>query len=161
MRMTSQRNESHIQQVVVWETRNCDGLPAKSLARIYGCGIQAVERRSLVTLSRVTVKVVMDRVLHEGRTKFALLKSLVLEPDYLDFSQLIDKCENHDTEELRSALRFLLVELLNVFGNITAEVLTIPLHQELMAVTVESVLRISNSQPLREVATPKSNRGKL
>lgn len=138
--MIVHRNKSHAEQVSLWDEKICAGLDLNTFVRTYGCAIQAVELRSLVTLSSVTVKVVIDRALHESLGKYPLLSWVSVEPERLDLSRLIGQCESYDPSEVRQALQFLLIEVLNVLGNITAEVLTPALHTELLRVTAESVL---------------------
>lgn len=94
--------------------------------------ILAVELRASVTLSQVTMLVVLDRVLRQSLEKFPVLSS-VTSSNLINFKNL-DTHKN--PEELSTALRFLLLELLRVIGRITADILTTPLHQELIKVTL-------------------------
>ncbi|MEK6555934.1 MAG: hypothetical protein AABZ31_11880, partial [Bdellovibrionota bacterium] len=60
--MARQRNELHIKQVEIWKKKN-SGLSDKELPQLYINGILAVRRRSLITLSKVTVTAVVERIL--------------------------------------------------------------------------------------------------
>lgn len=156
--MIVHRNESHANQVNEWDAKICAGLDLKSFVRTYECAIQAVENRSLITLSSVTLKVVVDRALNESIEKFALLSWATVEPERIDLSRLLEKCESYDPTEIRKALRFLLIKILNVLGNITADVLSPALHSELMLVNAETILAPSEFHALRAVKATKSNR---
>jgi len=47
--------------------------------------------------------------------------------------------------ELRDALRFILVELLTVIGNLTAEILTPELHLEIYSVVLPEAIHVGKS----------------
>ncbi|MGZ6442268.1 MAG: hypothetical protein ACXWRU_19585 [Pseudobdellovibrionaceae bacterium] len=134
--MTVHRSDAHAKQVDLWVSRNAKDLSAKERPHLYAKAIQAIERRSLNTLSSVTVLVIVDRAIHETKENFPLLTQVKSEAEGIDFSALFDKPDTN-YEELECALRALLIELLSVLGNITADVLTVPLHKELMDVTIE------------------------
>lgn len=157
--MTVHRNSTHEKQVQAWEKENTQGLRPDQLVQLFGSAIQAIEQRSLVTLSIVTVQVVVDRALHESLGKFPLLSAVQLEPQGLNFSGLVQTSEHTKADDVRDALRHFLVELLNVLGNITADVLTDPLHKELMGVTCERALKTSEVQNLQSRNTSKTKRG--
>lgn len=128
-------HRTHEKQVLAWEEMNTQGLRPEQIAQLFGSAIHAIEQRSLLTLSSVTVQIVADRVLHESREKFPILSLVQTESGGLNFNSLIQTCERSTVTEVGDALRYLLVELLSVIGNITADVLTAPLHKELMRVT--------------------------
>lgn len=153
--MSIDQSNAHKDFVNLWEEKNVQGLRAEQIIKIYGSAILAVERRCLDTLSSVTVQVVLDRVLHEGLVKFPLLSNVTIEPMGLNLSGLNQNNGNFKLEEISDALRYLLVEFLTVIGNITSEVLTVPLHKELMEVTRESALTILEVQSLRTLNTAK------
>lgn len=118
------------------------GFDCAQIAQIYAFAIQAIEKRSLVTLSSITVKVVADRVLHENREKFPLLALVTLEEQRMNTSRLSEGIADYGIEDVRNSLRHLLVQLLTVFGNITADILTEPLHRELLKITSESLPKL-------------------
>ena len=108
--------------------------------------IQAVHKRSLNTLSKVTVGAVVDRTLHECQEKFPLLSKISSEPDGLHFTHFFDQIQKVKQQEVQDSLEYLLIELFEIFGKITAEILTKYLHQELMTVTYESA-KIKSESP--------------
>lgn len=158
--MTIHRNDTHAMQANAWADKNARGLSSDQLVQLFSKAIRAIEQRSLVTLSSVTVMVVIDRALHESNEKFPLLSEIKIAAEGMDFSDLLEKSDNHKSELLREALLCLLVALLNVLGNITADILTHPLHKVLMEVTGESAPVTSEQRSLRAVNSTKKNREK-
>ena len=104
--------------------------------------------------------VVVDRAIHESKGEFPMLSQIKSEAGGINFGGLLEKTDTIKADELRLALRDLLIELLRVFGNITADILTVPLHQELMSVTNDSPLKASLPQALRAMNPAKNNREK-
>jgi len=155
--MTVHRNILHTEQVEAWEMKNAQSVSSKELPQLYAKAIQAIEQRSLATLSRVTVSIVIDRALHEIKEKFPTLDQVKATPEGIDFSVLLGT-PDLNSNELKNAFREVLIELLNVFGNITGNILTGPLHKELMAVTHERPLYSSVPQTLRSMNPAKNNR---
>ena len=155
--MIDSRNDIHAKQVDAWALKNTAGLPPEKLVRLFEIAIQAIEQRSLTTLSSVTVMVVLDRALHQSKEIFPLLAAVTLDPKGVRLDGIIANSGHHKPEELQAALRHLLVEILSVFGNITAEVLTVPLQKELSKITCESVLKTPEAQGLRVIKSPKTN----
>ena len=66
--------------------------------------------------------------------KFPILSEVKLINKHPNFQEL-PNTGNHKPEELVEALRFFLIELITVLGRITADILTAPLHKELLKVT--------------------------
>lgn len=155
--MTVHRNDIHLKQVEAWESRNAKSVPEKDLPKLYAKAIQAIERRSLATLSSVTVLVVVDRAIHETKAKFPILDRVKTVSNGIDFSALFD-ASDVNLVSLQQGLRELLIELLRVLGNITANVLTSPLHKELMGVTSERPLFVAEPTTLRSVNSEKLKR---
>jgi len=152
--LKADQNNTHKELVNLWEEKNTKDLRDEQLIQVYGGAFQALESWCLATLSRVTINVVIDRVLHLGSEKFPILSLITIEPSGLSLKGLIQNIKNYKTEEIREAFSYLLVEFLTVIGNITSNVLTASLHKELMEVTTESALQILEVQNLR------SKRGK-
>lgn len=151
--------QTHKELISLWEEQNTKGLGAGQLIQLYVSAFQAIERRCLATLSSVTLKVVIDRVLHQGTEIYPILSLITLESSGLSFRALIQKNENYKIEELKEALSYFLVEFLTVIGNITSGVLTASLHKELMGVTREIALNVLEVQNLRAMNSVKKKRG--
>jgi hypothetical protein len=135
--MIALRNEMHIRKVNEWETSHGTGLSSKELVNLYSSAIQAMVRRSLETLSAITVLVVLDRVLNEVKEGYPFLSEIKADSQGINFDSFLEK-EGLDPEEFKRALHEFLVGLLTVLGNITADILTTPLHKELMTISVAS-----------------------
>ena len=132
-----QRNELHIVQVELWKKKNAN-FSSDQMIHLFVNAIQAVHKRSLNTLSNVTVGAVVDRTLHECKEKFPLLSKISSAPDGLQFDHFFDQMQKIEQQEAQDSLEYLLIELLEIFGKITAEILTKYLYQELMTVTSEN-----------------------
>ena len=130
------RESDHHTCVDVWiEDQACDR-PVPQLLALFDCALAAVWQRAHHTLGDVTVRAIMDRVLHTATDHHALLSSLKLEATGIRCEDLGGRVRSG--EELTDAMRFLLVEFLTVLGNLTADILTPALHAELRAVTAPS-----------------------
>lgn len=130
--------DNHAQVSEEWESKNIIGLSIDQQILLLEKGIHAIEQRALRTLSSITLMVIFDRVLYQGIEKFDILSEATIN-NGISIEALIRTDNNLDYKiNLIEALRFLLIELLRVLGRITAEILTKPLHYELMNVTFES-----------------------
>ncbi len=132
--MSRQRNELHIKQVEKWKRKNGD-LSDDQIAVLFMNGISAVRRKSLGTLSGVTVGAVIDRVLAESQQRFPVLSVIVSDQKGFHFNIFIVRIKDVKPSLVQEALKELLLELLESFGRITSEILTKSLHQELMTIT--------------------------
>jgi len=148
--MNVHRIDAHEKQVRIWETENAKGLSKEQLVPLFAKAILAVEKRSLVTLSSVTVMVVADRAIHESKEKHPILANIKIDPNGMDFSELLKMNNSQVAEEACDALRYLLMEYLMVLGNITAQILTTALHRELMMVTGEGAPALSPKKTNRD-----------
>lgn len=149
--MARQRNELHTKQVAAWKNKN-SGLTDKELSQLFINGILAVRHRTLATLSNVTVTVVVDRILLECQERFSILSEVTNDSEGLHFDKFSDKIHGFKPKTVQEALQELLLDLLEVFGKITADILTKNLHQELMTVTNQA----SNIDLAPLVAVPLS-----
>lgn len=136
--MNSDQKDAHSQVVHEWESKNNIGLTLDQEVQLLEKGIHAVEQRALRTLSSITLMVILDRVLQQSTEKFDSLSEANI-INGLSIEALLQTDRNQDSKKiLIEALRYLLIELLRVLGRITADILTNPLHNELMNVTFES-----------------------
>jgi hypothetical protein len=157
--MTIHRSKNHLEQVEAWEKVNCENLSAQETVSIYSTAILAIRQRSLATLSSVTLTVVEDRALHQSLEKYPFLSEIKLLADGINFDDLHKASGRIRVPELKEAMRHFLIEFLTVLGNITADVLTAPLHRELTQVTRESISKMNESQSTRVLRSVKTNRG--
>ncbi len=131
-------------QIEAWKIKNSD-ISSDQKIHLLGAAVQAICRKSLETLSRVTVRAVVDRTLHECKEKFPALIKVTIDDEGLNFDLFFDHIHQSKDIEIENSLEYLLLELLEVFGKITAEILTKYLHQELMRVTYRNSTGKSDS----------------
>ena len=130
--MTAPKDDIHYNAVEHWLNLHVNDLTPIQQVLILEKAVHAIELRACKTLSSVTLTVVLDRILNQTKEKFPILSNATLEKKFLSF-KAVDKDQH--AEETFEALVFLLVELFRVLGRLTADILTIPLHKELMKVT--------------------------
>lgn len=136
----NQKNRMHRELVERWISQNLQSLSPEQKADFFEQGFDVIIRRTLKTLSSVTLQVVLDRVLIQSREKFPLLADLSLEATTLKFELLRGNLKSYRSETVIEALSHLLEELLGVIGTLTAEILTEPLHKELQELTSHKFL---------------------
>jgi len=157
--MIVHRSEMHANKVAEWEKLNAATVSSEQRPQLYAKAIQAIHRRSLANLSSITMLVVLDRAIHEAAEAHPVLLEVKPSFDAIDFSALFRSAE-FDGKQLGDALRELLIAILNVIGNITADVLTTPLHNELLNVTAERTLIVPAQKTLREMNSAKNREQK-
>jgi hypothetical protein len=129
------QEDVHSKNVEYWFSFASKGMTPKDQVLLLEKGIATVERRACQTLSSITLKVVIDRVLHETQQKFSVISDVTLDEKFLNFSAM-DK-EKYALEKV-DALTYLLVELMKVLARLTANILNTPLNNELKKVTMDS-----------------------
>ena len=144
----------HALCVDAWLERSAAGLAPDALLRLLEAALDAVWIRTKTTLGEVTLTAIAERVLHNASEQFSLLWSLKIEPTTgIQCRELSDRIGSVEPAELREAIRFVLVELLTVLGNLTAEILTPALHAEISKVTLSDAIRVEK-RPLSQSAVP-------
>jgi hypothetical protein len=144
----------HTACVADWLDRSAKGLSSESLLRLFEAALGAVWMRTKTTLGEVTLTAIAERVLHNASEKYSLLWSLKVEPTGgIQCRELRERIGSVQTSELQEALRFVLVELLTVLGNLTAEILTPELHAEIYNVVLPEAIRVGKATPSRSAAT--------
>lgn len=123
-------SDVHSVCVTDWEKKASHNLSLTQKVELFEMAIHAVEKRACVTLSGVTLLIILDRVIQQCKFKHPILSHITIVDQTLKLENH-DKLNNKDLGTLIEALRFLLLELLRVFGRLTADILTIPLHNEL------------------------------
>src|SRR5581483_5323871 len=140
----------HALCVDTWLERSAAGLAPDALLRLLEAALDAVWIRTKTTLGEVTLTAIAERVLHNASEQFSLLWSLKIEPTTgIQCRELSDRIGSVEPAELREAIRFVLVELLTVLGNLTAEILTPALHAEISEVALPDASRVV-TRPVRQ-----------
>ena len=118
---------SHQAVVAAWLRR----VPAEppALLEAFEATFATLWRRTRLTLGDVTLTAIVERVLHVARTRFPVLDALELGDDALRWR--VPPAPQLGRERLAEAIEFVLVELLTVLGNLTADIITHALHAEL------------------------------
>jgi hypothetical protein len=144
----------HALCVDAWLERSAAGLAPDALLRLFETALNAVWIRTTTTLGEVTLTAIAERVLHNASERFSLLRSLKIEPTRgIQCRELNERIGSIGPSELREAIRFVLVELLTVLGNLTAEILTPALHAEVSKVTLPDAIRVEK-RPVSQSADP-------
>jgi hypothetical protein len=121
----------HQARVDAWLERS-DGWTAEHLLQHFEATLGSLWRRARVTLGEVTLGAIVDRVLYNAAESYPAFSSLQVGPDgEIESRDLRDRVRSLHASEPRAGIRFVLIELLTVVGNLTAEILTPELHSEL------------------------------
>lgn len=118
----------HAQAVDAWLRSSAGpGAELRDLQRV----LDALWRRAGATLGEITLIAISERVLCDVVERFPDFVALSVEAGGMRCEPLVAKGTTMRHDELRQAIRFLLVTWLTVLGNLTAEILTPALHEEL------------------------------
>ncbi len=124
----------HIKYVSEW-MKQASGLSPDQLAGLFEKVMTALWHRTYSALGDVTVAAIVDRVLYNATEEYPVLGSLTLDTTGVNFTEFREHAGSVSNRYLREAIQFVIVELLTVVGNLTAEILTPALHSELSNVT--------------------------
>src|ERR1044071_5626145 len=133
-------DNNHIKCVNAWMKRAATVSPDQ-LAGLFEKAMSALWHRTYSALGDITVAAIVDRVLYNAAEKYSVLSSLKLDRNGVNFAEFRQKAGSINDRELKEAIQFVLVELLTVVGNLTAEILTPALHSELSSVTMTASRR--------------------
>lgn len=146
------RTELIVMQVEEWKRKN-SGLSSIEMTLSLIRAIQAIRQRTLSTLSNVTVSAVIDRTLFQCKEKYPVLAEITNETEGLNFQKFENQLYDSSLEDRQDALQEFLIELLEVFGKITANILTKYLIQELMSVTPGSTENHLDDPKVRKLSS--------
>ena len=132
--MNQEHSKSHTLQVEAWMAQTIPGLTSEQLISLFSEAIRVLQKRTLITLSEVTLNAVFDRVLHQSQMEFPLLSEVKIDSKGLSFDGIPD---HHKPAEITEAFLFFLIELMTILENLTAGILTKPLYKELFGITGE------------------------
>lgn len=132
----------HAACVDLWLERSSRGLSSLGLRRLLEAALGALWVRTQTTLGEVTLTAVGERVLYTATEKFPFLASFKVEPTRGMEFRPVAELSLPTEPQLKEACRFLLVELLSVLGNLTAQILTPELHAELSGVVLPEAIHL-------------------
>lgn len=112
-----------------------DQLPPGQQLNVFEAAFNAVWRRAQLTLGEVTLTAIVNRVLYIASERYPVLAALRVGAGGIDCSELNQRLARIERPPLAAGLHFVLVELLTVIGNLTAEILTPALHEALTTVS--------------------------
>lgn len=124
---------SHTAIVNAWMDRVAQDATAEEVVQALDRGFAALWQRTHQTLGEITLTAIADRVLVSASERHPVLSALKIRPTGLSCNQLRQKARGLPPGPLQEGVRFLLVELLTVVGNLTADIITPSLHGELAA----------------------------
>lgn len=122
---------AHRSCVNAWMERAMKGLPPERLIQNFEQAFDSLWRRAHQTLGEVTLAAIVDRVLYNASEQYPILAPLNAGGTGTQWHELRERGPSMPEEELEDVIRFVLVEFLTVLGNLTAEILTPPLHAAL------------------------------
>lgn len=126
---------THAEQVATWLDSRLRGAPPEQRVLAFQQAFDALWERAAATLGEVTLTAIAERVLQDARDGHPMMASVRVRAHGIECEQLRSRAASLDGDELLNAARQVLVELLTVLGNLTAEILTPGLHAELGRVT--------------------------
>ncbi len=121
-------NFDHVAAVDAWIAR---AGPAGPGLHAFERAFNALWARAVVTLGEVTLGAIADRVLYVAAERCAPLAKLRVETDGIRVADLLGPHAEDSDPALAEGCRAVLIELLTVIGNLTAEILSPALHAEL------------------------------
>lgn len=148
----------HAACVDAWLKRSAKDLSPEVLLQLFEAALGALWAGTKTTLGEVTLNAIAERVLYNASEKFPLFSSLKVEPTGgFQVGELRGRITSVRDSELKEGFRFVLVELLTVLGNLTAEILTPELHSELESVALPEVSYVEKGAQ-RSPIDPKDTR---
>jgi hypothetical protein len=155
--VSGERN--HDACIDAWLKRSAKGLTSDALVELFEAAFGALWTRTVITLGDVTLTAIADRVLFSAAEKFAPFSSLTIDPKSgIQTRGLRERADSMQNSDLVKGIRFVLVELLTVLGNLTAEILTPELHAELSRVALpKKSARRAAVNPKNTVGEDKSH----
>lgn len=124
----------HSDAVHAWRAGRMRALSHEELSGLYERALDALWRRAHLSLGEITLKAIMERVLHQGVEVFPHLAALKVGTSGVHFEEMRKAAPALDLGLLDESLAYLVTELLRVFGTLTGEILTPGLHAELRKV---------------------------
>ena len=107
----------------------------EALLQLFEAALDTLWQRTKITLGEITMVAILDRVLHNSSERFPFCEWIEIDAVHgLSFQKLRAQAGTLHEPDLKRGVRFVLVKFLTVLGNLTAEILTPPLHAALAKV---------------------------
>lgn len=133
------QSKSHSRQVERWVEQELKDRSHEDVIDAFNKALQRVWNRAELTLGRVTMQAIADRIVHVCPGDYPWLAPVVHRDDGIDVSGLLHNTDHISDDELRKGLGFLLAEFLRVLGHLTAEIISPKLHAALFDPSSPSV----------------------
>ena len=131
-----------------WLKRSAKDLPPEILLQVFEVALAALWARTHTTLGEVTLTAITERVLHSASEKLPVFSTLKVDPNAgIQLRELRERIGSAHDAELVAGIPFVIVELLTVLGNLTAEILTPELHRDLSQVAVPETMGGDKAAP--------------
>ncbi len=127
---------SHAEVVDAWLRALGPDPSVDRLLAALEAGFGALWKRARRTLGEITLSAVVERVLADVADHHPILQSLAVDTNGLLIRGLRSRTQAVTPAALADGVRFLLVSLLTLLGDLTGDILTPALHAELTAVVV-------------------------
>lgn len=121
----------HSKRVDAWLQGAPRDLAIEQLLRRFELAFSAILGRAHQTLGEVTLTAIVDRVLYVAAETYPVVSALEVEGSAVSCIKLLERTRGLPSEDVVTAVRFVLVEFFSVLGSLTAEILTPALHAEL------------------------------
>jgi hypothetical protein len=133
-----------------WLKRSTKDLPPEKLLLLFEAALAALWVRTHTTLGEVTLTAITERVLHGASEKMPVFATLKVDPNAgILLRELRERIGSAHDAELVAGIPVVIVELLTVLGNLTAEILTPELHRDLSQVAVPETMGGDKAAPGR------------
>jgi hypothetical protein len=127
----------HRRCVDAWIERVADHMGGAPMIDAFESATASLWQRAHLTLGEVTLAAIVKRVLCSAEDRFPFLSALKLDETKINCEPLRVTAASLRRDQLVDGIRFVLVELLTVIGNLTADILTPALHGELCNASLE------------------------
>jgi hypothetical protein len=122
----------HAARVDWWIDRSARAAAPERVLSVVEAKLQALWARVAPTLGEITLAAVLDRVLHNATEQFPLLHLVTTDTNVgVDLSAMTEVTTPLQAAEVLRAFRVVFIEFLTVVGNLTAELFSDELHEEL------------------------------
>ncbi len=117
------QNSHSSHDIDAWLDQATKDLPAKKLVDFFSDTLRTLLKRASRSMNTTTIMAILNRVLHQTKKRYPVLGILNVDSSGISLDQS-SPIEQIDPVELSGAFRFLLQELVDVLGNLTADVVT-------------------------------------
>lgn len=151
---------SHFRQVELWVEQKLNGLSHGEVIEAFNKAFQRVWGKAELTLGRVTMQAIADRIVHVGHEEYPWLSPIHKSNDGIDLSELTQNINHISDKELRLGLSYVLAEFLRVLGSLTAEIISSKLHAALMEDPGAESSNAENTSKNKDSNSPVAKGGK-